>query len=87
MFVWLTLPHGLKAEDLFAAAIEEKVAFVPGSGFFAGEKAYPFMRLNYSACAPEQIDAGMGRLAGVIKKALAEGWHLGAGPVPAEAAL
>jgi 2-aminoadipate transaminase len=69
MFVWACLPTGLVAEDLFAAAIEEKVAFVPGSGFFAGTKHYGFMRLNYSNCAPALIEEGMGRLGRVMARA------------------
>jgi 2-aminoadipate transaminase len=38
MFVWVELPRQLRAEDLFPHAIANKVAFVPGSGFFAGER-------------------------------------------------
>lgn len=76
MFVWACLPNGLKAEDLFAAAIEEKVAFVPGSGFFAGQKHYGFMRLNYSNCAPAQLEEGMARLGRVVSRALVPGWKV-----------
>ncbi|MFM2151761.1 MAG: hypothetical protein RL199_196 [Pseudomonadota bacterium] len=77
MFVWLTLPSGMRTEDLFPAAIAEKVAFVPGSGFFAGEKKYECMRLNYTNCAPALIAEGMARLGRVVTKAIDEKWHLG----------
>ena len=87
MFVWLTLPSGLRAEDLFAPAIAEKVAFVPGSGFFAGEKRYECMRLNYTNCSPELIAEGMARLAGVVTRAIDEQWHLGELKTAEEAGL
>ncbi len=70
MFVWLQLPDDLAAEDLFAAAIAEKVAFVPGSGFFANEKRHDFMRLNFSNCQPAAIAEGMARLGRVVQRAL-----------------
>lgn len=74
MFVWLQLPDSTRAEDLFAEAIGEKVAFVPGSSFFANEKRYDFMRLNFSNCKPELIEEGMGRLAKVITNATTAAW-------------
>jgi 2-aminoadipate transaminase len=69
MFVWLKLPEGLRAEDLFTPAIAERVAFVPGSGFFGNEKRYDFMRLNFSNCAPPAIREGMERLGRVVARA------------------
>lgn len=72
MFVWLALPKSLRAEDLFAPALEQKVAFVPGSGFFAREKRYEFMRLNFSNRPPAQIAEGMARLGDVVRDALTE---------------
>ena len=39
MFLWVELPPGLSADALFAAALAEQVAFVPGSAFFAGNPA------------------------------------------------
>ena len=71
MFVWLQLPDGLAAEGLFAEAIAQKVAFVPGSGFFAADKRYDLMRLNFSNCHPEAIEIGMARLGQVVRDGLA----------------
>jgi 2-aminoadipate transaminase len=73
MFVWLQLPGGLRAEDLFAEAIAEKVAFVPGSGFFANHPRHEFMRLNFSNCQPDRIEEGMARLGRVVHRALSAG--------------
>lgn len=74
MFVWLQLPDGIRAEDLFAEAIAEKVAFVPGSSFFANDKRYDFMRLNFSNCQPALIEEGMARLSKVVTAATAPAW-------------
>ena len=67
MFTWMALPKGLVADELFAEALREKVAFVPGTSFFAGEPRLEFLRLNYSNRSPEFIDEGMRRLGAVIR--------------------
>jgi 2-aminoadipate transaminase len=67
MFVWLALPSGLCADDIFADALREKVAFVPGSSFFAGEARPENLRLNFSNRPPALIEEGMARLARVIR--------------------
>lgn len=77
MFTWLALPQGLCADDIFADALREKVAFVPGTAFFAGDLRPEFLRLNYSNRPPARIDEGMRRLAGVIRA------HLGEAALPA----
>lgn len=74
MFVWLQLPDAIRAEDLFAEAIGEKVAFVPGSSFFANDKRYDFMRLNFSNCQPAMIEEGMARLSKVVTHATSAAW-------------
>ena len=87
MFVWLQLPDGLSAEELFAEAINEKVAFVPGSGFFANEKRYEFMRLNFSNCKPDDIEEGMSRLGRVICRAQSPSWRQSVHAMPASVSL
>lgn len=69
MFLWVELPQRLDATKLLAEALKEKVAFVPGSPFFASEKLTNFMRLNFSNQKPERIEEGIARLARVIKNA------------------
>jgi 2-aminoadipate transaminase len=70
LFVWVELPHGLSADAIFAAALREKVAFVPGSGFFADAPRHQFMRLNFSNRAPDLIEEGMTRLGRVVRQRL-----------------
>ncbi|GEN07905.1 2-aminoadipate transaminase [Myxococcus fulvus] len=70
MFLWARLPPGLSGDTLLPRAIDQKVAFVPGSPFFASDPRSEFIRLNYSNRPPELITEGMQRLGGVISGAL-----------------
>ena len=71
LFLWVELPEQLSADELFEEAIAERVAFVPGTSFFACEKRSNFIRLNFSNQNPEMIDEGIKRLANVVKRRLA----------------
>jgi 2-aminoadipate transaminase len=66
MFVWVELPRGMSADTLFPLALEKRVAFVPGTSFFAAEPRVEFMRLNFSNRPPEMLEEGMRRLGAVI---------------------
>lgn len=70
LFLWVTLPEHLDAEDLFPKAIEKKVAYVMGSAFHCDRSGKNTMRLNFSYPSEEQIDEGIKRLAVLIKEAL-----------------
>jgi len=52
---------------LLAEAVEQRVAFVPGSAFFYDGSGKSTMRLNFSNAGPQKIDDGIRRLAGVIR--------------------
>lgn len=68
MFIWLTLPERTDAAGLLTRAVEgERVAFVPGSAFFADGSGRNCLRLNFSSPTPEEIDAGLVRLARLIR--------------------
>ena len=68
MFVWVTLPEGMDAAALLAVAVRTaRVAFVPGAAFFADRSGVNTLRLSYSLCSPEQIEAGVSRLAQLIR--------------------
>lgn len=71
MFVWITLPTQLDAADIFATSLKtEKVAFVPGSAFFADGTGQNTMRLSFSCADEATIREGVARLAKVIRAAL-----------------
>ncbi|MCQ2437785.1 MAG: PLP-dependent aminotransferase family protein [Clostridia bacterium] len=68
LFVWAELPEGMDASAVFAKAVENKVAFVPGISFYPENGNKRALRLNYSMCEPPVIKEGMTRLANVIKE-------------------
>lgn len=70
MFTWLQLPGGLRAADLFDAALAAQVAFVPGGPFYAADARHDTLRLNFSNRPPEHIDDGIARLGRVVAAAL-----------------
>src|SRR5438477_8748654 len=61
-FMWVTLPPGTDVTALHHAAAERGVSFVKGTDFLlqGGENT---LRLAYSGVTPEQLDAGVARLA------------------------
>ncbi len=68
MFIWVELPPHIKAEELLKAAVEEGVAFVPGSSFYAEDPAYNTMRMNFSHSNEETMRKGMAGLAAALHK-------------------
>lgn len=59
LFIWAELPEDVNAKDLLEKAIEKKVAFVPGTHFFANGGHFNTLRLNFSNSSLEQIHLGM----------------------------
>ena len=72
LFTWVELPETINTRELASKALEKKVAFVPGSGFFPNGGNNCCMRLNYSCMPDDKIVEGIHRLADVIKDALSE---------------
>ncbi len=70
MFLWATLPAPLSCLDLLEKAIENKVAFVPGTPFYVDGGGKSTLRLNFSNADPERIETGIKRLANGINAAL-----------------
>lgn len=68
MFLWVTLPQGVDAAALLRAAVEHKVAFVPGAAFFPSSQPVNTMRLNFSNAAPERIREGIKRLGMLLER-------------------
>ncbi|MBA7690424.1 2-aminoadipate transaminase [subsurface metagenome] len=67
MFLWIILPEGMDADEMFKEAIERDVAYVVGSAFFPNGGGHNTMRLNFSFPSEEQIREGISRLSGLIK--------------------
>jgi len=62
MFLWVRLPEHVDAAELLKVALQEKVAFVPGTVFFPNGGGHNTMRLNYSNASPAMIQEGIQRL-------------------------
>ena len=70
-FVWLRLPDGIDAKAMLPRAVSSRVAYVPGTGFFADGSGHGYARLSYSLPDPGQITDGVRRLSEVIGRELA----------------
>lgn len=70
MFLWVTLPDGLDTVALLPRAVENKVAYVPGTPFYALGGGANAMRLSYSNATPEKIQTGIAALGATIRAAL-----------------
>ena len=63
LFLWVKLPDSIDGEELLAVALQEKVAFVPGTAFYPdGAGGRHSIRLNFSKPTPEEIREGVRRL-------------------------
>lgn len=65
-FVWVTLPEGLDSQALLPRAVNERVAYVPGTAFYADGFGSRNMRLSYCFPTPERIYEGTRRLGKAI---------------------
>jgi 2-aminoadipate transaminase len=70
LFLWLTVPDGVSTDDIFKKAIEENVAYVPGSAFFPNNDNHRSMRLNFSYCGDDKIIEGCRRLGVLIRNVI-----------------
>ncbi|MDP9821322.1 aminotransferase-like domain-containing protein [Nocardioides massiliensis] len=66
-YVWLTLPPGIDAKLMLPRAVTARVAYVPGTAFFADGFGSSSMRLSYCYPDPDRIREGVRRLAGVLE--------------------
>jgi 2-aminoadipate transaminase len=69
-YVWVTLPPGLDGTALLPAAIQHKVAYVPGTAFYTDERGRDSMRLSFSYPSADSIREGVRRLGGVLTRAV-----------------
>jgi 2-aminoadipate transaminase len=69
-YVWVTLPEGLNAKAMLPRAVTERVAYVPGTAFFADGTGHRNVRLSYCYPDPGRIREGVRRFAGVVQAEL-----------------
>lgn len=67
-YVWVTLPPGLDAKAMLPRAVQQRVAFVPGTAFYADGRGSSHLRLSYCYPQPDRIREGVRRLAAVLEE-------------------
>ncbi len=67
MFIWATLPEGMKGVDVQMAAIEKGVVVLAGDPFYEYDRGVRTMRINFSNATDEQMEEGMKIFGDVIK--------------------
>ncbi|MCD0452434.1 PLP-dependent aminotransferase family protein [Actinocorallia sp. API 0066] len=65
-FVWLTLPEGLDSKTMAPLALANRVAYVPGTGFYSDGTGHRHLRISFCYPEPTRIREGITRLATVI---------------------
>jgi hypothetical protein len=69
-YVWLTVPRGIDTSDLLAKAIQHRVAYVPGRGFYADGAGGDQLRLCFSYPSTDRIAEGVIRLGELLHEEL-----------------
>jgi 2-aminoadipate transaminase len=72
MFVWCELPEMFSATDIFPQALAQKVAYVPGSAFFANGKGHNTLRLSFSLATEDQTREGIKILGELFARVMKE---------------
>lgn len=77
LYVWVTLPERIdtsRTGKMFGACVDRGVLYVPGDYCFGkdeqGHVPQNHLRLSFGQVAPDQIEPGIERLAGVVKELL-----------------
>ena len=65
-YTWVKLPAGLDSKSMLPRAVTGRVAYVPGTAFFADGSGADHMRLSYCFPTPDRIREGVRRLAAVV---------------------
>jgi 2-aminoadipate transaminase len=67
--MWVRLPDGVSARALFRDAARAGVSFAPGEAFFVRPDDQPYIRLNFAALEPQEIERGIATLGAVLRAA------------------
>jgi len=68
LFLFVEMPEGFNATELFNEAVEQGVAYVPGTFFYPDGGHHNTLRLNFSNSTMEQIHVGMTKLKKLFAK-------------------
>ena len=65
-YVWVTVPAWLDTKALLAAAVERRVAYVPGTAFYPDGRGANQMRLAFCYPTEDRIRDGIERLGSLV---------------------
>ena len=66
-YVWVTLPDWIDTRAMLAAAVERRVAYVPGTAFYPDGRGNSQMRLAFCYPPEDRIREGVARLGGLLE--------------------
>lgn len=66
-YVWVTLPGWADTQAMLAAAVERRVAYVPGTAFYPDGRGRNQMRLAFCHPTEERIREGVARLGALLE--------------------
>jgi 2-aminoadipate transaminase len=66
-YVWVSLPDWFDTTAMLAAAVERRVAYVPGSAFYPDGRGRDRMRLAFCYPTEDRILEGIGRLGALLE--------------------
>ena len=66
-YVWVTLPDWVDTKALLAAAVERRVAYVPGTAFYPDDRGANQMRLAFCYPPEDRIRDGVQRLGALLE--------------------
>jgi len=69
-YVWVRLPDGVDSKAMMPRAIAERVAYIPGTAFYADGGGADALRLSFCYPPPDRIREGVRRLATVVEAEL-----------------
>lgn len=72
LFIWVTLPEGIKTKEILELAVTQKVAFIPGAPFYVSDAEENTLRLNFSNASLDIIEVGIQRIGETIKNFLSK---------------
>ena len=65
-FLWLTLPEGLNSKEMLPLAVNELVAYTPGTAFYGDGRGANNIRVCFSHPTAENVKVGIKRLSNVV---------------------
>jgi DNA-binding transcriptional MocR family regulator len=69
-YLWVDLPKSINSKTMLPRAVENLVAYTPGTAFYGNGTVQAYFRISYSYPTPENIRVGVQRLAKTINEEL-----------------